>query len=303
VQCAGPFGQVLLAYYSGIGADSFGSGGINGISMAFFAPGPLAGSSCNFNDQNSACVKPAAGAGPSLGLSWAYATINASIPLLSGNTAPSRGGKPVIYFGLGGQSEGGASWDSIFSSPNSATAFGQNCAKLVQTVSSTIGNRAFIGIDLDIEGTSTSLPYFGTFVTAFRKSASFSSYPLMLDALSGCASTGSSDHFKVSLLQEHGPTNGGVNFLNLMVNNVQSSCDDMKKYWLDPALNFIPPASKIFGMWGENLAAWILKNPGCTDGASPLFSWMKTNGAGVGIWQWWAGGTGDISSLLSKIRQ
>jgi len=191
----------------------------------------------------------------------------------------------------------------FFSSPNSATAFGKNCAALVKAMDAAVENTAYVGIDLDIEGTSTELPYFGTFVTTFRDAASYSSYPLMLEALSGCASSGSSDYFKVGLMQKYGPNNNGVNFLNLMVNNVFSSCSDMEKYWMAPGLNFLPADSKIFGMWGVNEAAWILQNPGCTDGSTPLFPWIKSNGAGVGIWQWWSGSTDPVAAVLNQIRQ
>jgi hypothetical protein len=296
------FGQLLLAYYSGVGLDTVGSGGVNSLSLAFFSPGAMLTSGCNFNDAMTPCVKPASGAGPSLGLGWALSTINSSASMLSGNTAPTRGRKPTIFFGFGGQSEGGASWDHIFSSASNAELFGQNCAKLVQAVYTASGQKAFIGIDLDIEGTQSTLPNFPAFIQAFRSAASPNGYPLMLDSLSGLANSDSSDHYKVAIMQKYGPPSG-VNFLNMMVNNVQSSCDDMKKFWLDSALNFIPPPNKILGFWGENLSAWILKNPGCTDGSSPLFSWMKSNGAGMGIWQWWSGPNNEITHLIKKVRK
>jgi len=292
------FGQLILAYYSGIGIDTVGSGGLNALSLAFFSPSAML-SSCNFNDAMTPCLRPAAGAGPSLGLAWTLSTINASAPLLARNAR----GKPTIFISFGGQSEGGAAWDQIFSSSSNAGTFGQNCAKLVQAVYTTSGQKAYIGIDLDIEGTQSQLSNFPAFIQAFRGTASSNTYPLMLDSLSGLADTGSGDHYKVGIMQKNGPSSGGINFLNMMVNNVQSSCDDMKKFWLDPALDFIPPQSKVLGFWGENLAAWILKNPGCTDGSSPLFPWMKKNGAGMGIWQWWIGATSDITAVINQVHQ
>jgi len=295
------FGQILLAYYSGVGADTVGSGGINGISMAFFSPSAMAGQSCNFNDPQTPCLRPATGAGGSLGLAWALNTINDTRTLLSKNTSPSRGGNPTIFFSFGGQSEGGAGWDSIFQNAGQAKTFGQNCAKLVQTVSA-VSHGAYIGIDLDIEGTQTSLPQFSSFISAFRSSASASQYPLMLDSLSGLADSSSGDHFKLDIMKNYGPQQGGVTFLNMMVTNQQSSCSDMSKFWRDSRLDFIPPGNKILGFWGENLAAWILKNPGCTDGSDPLYSWMKSNGVGMGIWQWWIGSTNDITPVINQVR-
>jgi len=297
-----PFGQLLLAYYSGVGMDSVGPGGVNALSLAFFAPAAMTGSSCDFSDLQTSCVRPAAGAGPSLGLSWALSTINLTSGGLSGNTSPSRGRKPTIFFAFGGQSEGGGAWDQIFGNSNSATVFGQNCAKMVQAVYTRINKSVFIGIDLDIEGMSTTLPQFPAFIKSFRNSAPANEFPLMLDSLSGLANDGSSDHYKVAIMQDYGPASGGINFLNMMVNNVQSSCDTMSGFWRDSRLNFIPPANKVLGFWGENLAAWILKNPGCTDGSNPLYPWMKQNGVGIGIWQWWLGSTSNITPVINQIR-
>ena len=39
----------------------------------------------------------------------------------------------------------------------------------------------------------------------------------MMCALSGLASEGSSDHFKVALLEQYGPASQGVSHLNMMV--------------------------------------------------------------------------------------
>ena len=62
---------------------------------------------------------------------------------------------------------------AIFGSREKAATFGTNAAKLVQMVNELTGNVAHIGVDLDIEGATTSLPEFGAFVTAFRGAAAF----------------------------------------------------------------------------------------------------------------------------------
>ena len=90
---------------------------------------------------------------------------------------------------------------------------------------------------------------------------------------------------QVNLLQRYGPAQQGITYLNMMVNNVASSCADMAAFWKAPGLHFLPQANKVLGVWGENLPAWILKNPGCTDGSDALFPWIKDNGVGIGIWQ------------------
>lgn len=103
---------------------------------------------------------------------------------MSNNTSPKRNGKPTIFFSFGGQSQGGAVWDTIFSSASSATLylksielsdsddphfrliairFGQNAAALVTTVYKTVGQSAYVGFDLDVEETATTLPYIGKY--------------------------------------------------------------------------------------------------------------------------------------------
>jgi len=293
------FGQPILAYYSGIGLDTVGSGGLNSLSLAFFSPAAMAGSSCDFTNPQTPCLRPAAGAGPSLGLSWALGTINGSYTELAKNSRR----KPMVFFAFGGQSEGGAAWDSIFGSSSSASSFGRNCGNLVVAVAKNFGNNVVIGVDLDIEETHTTLPNIGSFISSFRSVAPANTYPILLDALSGFASSGNPDNFKVGILQKYGPAQGGITFVNMMVNNIQSSCDTMSQYWRNANINFIPAGNRVFGFWGENLSAWILKNPGCTDGSSPLFPWMKSNGVGMGIWQWWSGATGDITPIIREIKQ
>jgi len=300
------FGQLLMTYYSGVGYETLGSGGVNSIAMAFFDPLPLAqNSNCNFNDLSTPCVRPETGAGTSLNLSWAVNLINQTAKGLSGNTSPKRGGAPTILFSFGGANAGGSPWDTIFSNAQQATQFGTNCANLVTTVAAmNFGTPVFIGIDLDVEGTNTQLPQFGNFAKSFRAIANFKKYPLQLCSLSGLASSGSADHYKVNLMQTYGPSSGTptINFLNMMVNNVDASCSDMSVYWRDSALNFIPDGNKVCGIWGQNNAAWIIHDPGCSSGSNPLFPWMKSNGVGVGIWEWWSGSTTQITSVLNQIR-
>jgi hypothetical protein len=77
----------------------------------------------------------------------------------------------------------------------------------------------------------------------------------------------------------------------------------MAAFWLAPALAFLPPPSKVFGVWGLTLPAWILHDPGCTGGASPLFPYMKTYGVGIGIWEWWDGDPSPIVNLIKQIHQ
>jgi len=165
-----------------------------------------------------------------------------------------------------------------------------------------IGGKAYVGFDLDVEETATTLPNIGSFVKAFRADAPYDTYPLQLCSLSGLASTSSAEHFKVGIIQQFGPSTQGINFLNMMVNNVDSSCTVMSAFWRDPALDFIKPANKILGVWGEIIPAWILHGPGCTDGANPLFPWIRQNGVGIGIWQWWAGSTNEITALINQVR-
>lgn len=297
------FGQLLLAYYSGIGADTLGSGGVSAIALAFFDPTPLGNTgNCDFTNPTTPCLQPASGSGSGKNLGWALNIFNTTTAALSGNTAPRRGGKPTIYFSFGGASQGGACWDSLLSSASTATTFGQNAAKLVTTVYKLIGETAYVGFDLDVEGTSTTLPYISTFVKTFRATAPYSTFPLQLCSLSGLASPQSDDHFKVAIMQQNGPAQSGINFLNMMVANVDESCTSMVAYWLDPALNFLPPANKIFGVWGELYPTWVLHGPGCTDGSNPLFPYMKQNQIGIGIWQWWSGSTSDITALINQVR-
>jgi len=295
------FGQLLLGYFTGVGVDAVGASGFNALSFAFFDPSPMGShSTCDFTGDDSPCVVAAAGAGPMVKLKWIYDNINKTIEPLIKNTSPSRGQKPTIFISFGGQSAGGSSWNQIFNSDQRATQFAKNCAQLSKTLSAHFQDKVYIGIDLDVEGTS-HLSSFSAFISTFRQLAPFESIPLMLCSLSGLASNESSDHFKVAILQAHGPAQKGVNYVNMMVNNVESSCSVMSAFWRHKALDFLPPQSKALGIWGENLQAWQIKNPGCTDGNDPLFPWVKTNRVNIATWEAWLTGSG-ISTILSQVR-
>ena len=92
----------------------------------------------------------------------------------------------------------------------------------------------------------------------------------------------------------------------MMVNNVQSSCDEMSAFWRNASLDFLPPSAKVLGVWGENLDAWILAGPGgvAGDGGAadpPLYEWAAAGGAGLGIWQWWSGDTTHLASVVEQV--
>ena len=178
-----------------------------------------------------ACI----GAGTSVGQEWAINVIKRA--LLSQNTSPRKGAKPTFFFSFGGLSEGGTAWQTIFGSHKKATMFGRNAAKLVKTIKAATGDVAYIGIDLDIEG-ATVVPEFGSFITAFRKDAAYDEHPLMMCTLSGLMFWDNDDHFKLDVLREHGPKTGGVNYVNMMVDNIAASCDFMSSFWRNETLNF-----------------------------------------------------------------
>lgn len=79
--------------------------------------------------------------------------------------------------------------------------FGANAAALSAAVSASTGGIATIGIDLDIEATTSALPEFGSFVASLRAVSSNESVPLQLCVLSGIAQPANPDHFKLALLQ------------------------------------------------------------------------------------------------------
>ena len=75
--------QLLLAYYSGVGEATVGTGGLNALSLAFFSPSPMFKGTCNFATNTTPCIRPASGAGSQLGLAWIIETIGATRAALS----------------------------------------------------------------------------------------------------------------------------------------------------------------------------------------------------------------------------
>jgi hypothetical protein len=55
-------------------------------------------------------------------------------------------------------------------------------------------------------------------------------------------------------------------------------------------------------VWGSNEPNLALNNPGCTDGAAPLFPWMKQNGVGIAIWQWWSKDPSRQNAIANAVR-
>jgi len=295
------FGQLLMAYYVGNGEETLESGGVNSISIEAYDPLPLATTSnCDFTDPLTPCFVPVAG--DYKNLRWALNLLNITRESLSRNTSPVRQQKPTIFFNFVSAHRGKNIWDEIFSDPQKSLNFGKNSALLVNYFFKALHETVNVGIDLYILDTRTNLTYFEGFIKSFRERAPYEKFPLILDSLSGLPNNGSSDHFKVGLMQRVGPKQKGINYLNMMVHNADASCSDMVKWWLDPVLDFIPPSNKMFGVWGEILPYMVLHNPGCTDGLSPLFPWMKKNSVNIGIFRWWIGPHPTISALIRQIR-
>jgi hypothetical protein len=289
---------MLMAYFSGVAPETVGQGGLNALALAFFSPGALAAQPCAAPD--FACLQPAAGSGGSKDLGWVQHTVNATLAALAGNC---RGGEAPLYLlSFGGASEGGAAWDAMLASPAAAAQFGANAAALVLYLRAAIPGAAF-GIDLDVEGTSTTLPHMDALVAAFRASAPFALHPLQLCALSGLSAPGSSDYFKVALLARAGPAQGGFSHLNMMVDSVDQPCSFYAGLWNASALGFLPLSARVGGVWGEIYPTWVLHEPGCTGGSAPLFPWMRQGGVGVGVWQWWTGGVADVAAVVAAVRQ
>lgn len=270
---------------------------MNTLALCFFDPVALAtGANCDFTDPTTPCIAPATGGG-TMTLKWIWDAIRLTSSSLSANTSPVRGGKPTYFVSFGGANAGGSGWDKIFSSSSTAAAMGNNAAELFLALTKQFPNATF-GIDLDIEDTTTVLPNFGAFITAFRAKASATRALLQICTLSSFAEPASPDHFKVGLLQQYGPAQGGVTHVNMMVDNHDASCQEMMGFWRDPGLNFLPDSSKVCGMWGELIPSWILHDPGC----DTLYAWMRATRAGLGIWEWWSGPVNDVAGVTSKIR-
>ena len=49
------YSQQLGAYYSGLGMDTLGAGGVNCLFLAFFDPTKMTAADCNFSDPNTPC--------------------------------------------------------------------------------------------------------------------------------------------------------------------------------------------------------------------------------------------------------
>jgi hypothetical protein len=223
--------------------------------------------------------------------------VAAAAPALAPAAAP---GAPVFFVSFGGATCGGKPWDTIFGSAAAAANFGANAAALVNALSAAASGVVF-GVDLDVEGTATGLPFAGAAVAAFRAGAPFSAFPLQLCALSGLADPASSDHFKVALLQSAGPAQFGISYLNLMVDNVDVPCSAYLGWWNASGLAFLPPYSRVGGCWGEIYPSFVLHPPGCTDGATPLFPVMRA-GMGLAIWELWSGPTDALAAVVAAIK-
>lgn len=52
---AGAYSQQLGAYYSGLGMDTLGAGGVNCLFLAFFDPSKMTAADCNFSDPQTPC--------------------------------------------------------------------------------------------------------------------------------------------------------------------------------------------------------------------------------------------------------
>lgn len=259
--------------------DTIASTGVNSLAFAFADPTLVAAA--------ADCNKPTNCLSSSYYsmITSVFAAGSSALTALRANTAPVANSKPTILISFGGEAYGGAAWDSLFSSSNSAAAaqLGTKCAQLAVAVATALNNVVYVGIDLDIEGMSTTLPSLPAFITAFRSLVSYDVVPLQLCTLSGLASTGSTDHFKVAIMQSYGPAQRGINYLNMMVNNVDSSCELMSSYWRAPALDFLPATNKVLGIWGTNFPTLLLHEPGCLT-TTQLIPWMKQNAANIGIW-------------------
>lgn len=288
-----PF-QLLMAYYSGVGGDTVGSGGLNALALAFFSPSALA-SAPSCSPPAFDCLQPAAGSGEKT-LTWVSTTINTTLGGLSGNV--DAGASPLYFISFGGATEGGQGWDTILSSQASAAAFGANAGALVVGLAALFPGVAF-GVDLDIEGTATTLPHMGDLVKAFRAVAPYGTFPLQLCALSGLAIPSSTDYFKVAILASLGPAQKGFSHLNMMVDNQDEPCSFYQGLWNSTALSFLPLNSRVGGVWGEIYPTWVLHDPGCSE----LFPFMKEGGMGVGIWEWWVGESSEVAAVVAAVKQ
>ena len=106
------------------------------------------------------------------------------------------------------------------------------------------------------------------------------------------------------LPQSFGPAQGGVTHVNFMVDPTDSTCAAYAPYWLDPALAFLPPPARLWGVWGEVQPSLTLHDPGCSAGSPPaLVPMMATQGEGVAVWEWWVGPSDGVTAVLDAVRQ
>ena len=219
---------------------------------------------------------------------------------------PNYVSKPTVFVSFGGATEGGDGWDDVFNDQQKAVQFGQNAGHLLTSIQNATqsSNPAYIGLDLDMEGQTTTFPYFKDFVDAFRAIAPQSQHPLMMCSYSGLADPGNNDHTKLALMQNYGPAYGGIDFINLMVDKAggtAGSCDVYGGYWRDQALDVIPNSARVVGVWGLQAPTNRMDDPGCDD----LFGWIKQNGIGLGIWEWWIETAGDFpvfNNMLARAK-
>jgi hypothetical protein len=225
-------------------------------------------------------------------------TVQGTLAQLTANIPAGSGASPLYLISFGGETAGGASWDTMLSSASMAATFGSNAAALVNALAAAYPGAAF-GIDLDIEGQTSQLPEMKTLVAAFRAAAPAAF--LQLCSYSGAALPGSADAVKVSIMQTLGPAQGGFDMLNLMVDSVYDPCSTYFGWWNAAGLAFLPLSARMGGIWGEQQPGWTLSaatDPSCDAG---LFPWMKSGGVSIGIWQHWTGGTPNILALTKAI--
>ena len=293
---------------------------MNSLALAFFDPAQFAGSGCDFTSDSSPCLARAAGAGNQVSLKWAKATITSTADALKKNLTPGMK-KPIYFISFGGQAAAGSGWDIVFNDAAKATNFGTNAAALVKQIETDTKGVATIGIDLDTEGV-TEMKNFEALVKAFRADAPFDKYPLMMCAFSSLQCSTSPEYFKSDLFNKYGP-NGtqikGLNFLNMMVDNHDRSCDYMSQYWIKcpspcdsktatstcyPNFdNAVPYANRLFGVWGINQPGWLIHDPGCSGSSGKMFEFWKKNGVGMGLWEWWIGDPSPLKAFAEKIKQ
>jgi hypothetical protein len=96
---------------------------------------------------------------------------------------------------------------------------------------------------------------------------------------------------------------GGISHVNLMVDNVDVPYSGYAAWWNASALDAaLPPSARVGGVWGPIYPSWSLHDPGCDDGAAPLFPWMRGGRVGVAIWELWTGATDSLAAIVAAVR-